>query len=286
MKEFVIVTDSCSDLHMDYVEKNNIEYVPLTYQLGDQEYIDDFGKTMTHKEFYHAMKEGSIVKTSQPSPQSFYDVFYKHVKKGTEVLYIGVSTGLSGTFNSASLAKRMVLEKKPNAGITLINTLTASIGQGLLVMQAVEMKRQQKPLSEIVEYLEIKRNTMRTFMSVNDLKYLKIGGRISRLQYSMGMLLNINIMLCLDKEGKVGLLDKVRGRKKAILHFVKSVKENIINPENQVIAISHGEAFNDALALKEEILKEVKVREVVLGNIGPVVGAYGGPGALAVFFTN
>ena len=286
LDNFVILTDSCCDLPQSTILNRNIGYAALTFQLAGKEYFDDFGQSFPHTNFYQAMKEGHVVKTSQAIPQTFYDLFLSFVQKDVEILYIGVSSGLSGTYNSANLAKKMILDLYPAAKITLFNSLTGSMGEGLLVLKALEMQEQGKSIQEIKTYLEKSIKSFKTFMSVNDLEYLRKGGRINALQYALGSFLKINTMLCLDQEGKVGILDKVRGRKKAIQHFVQSVKENIINPKEQTIAISHGDCLEDALLLKAELLKEVKVRAIQMGIIGPVVGAYGGPGALAVFLPN
>ncbi|SHK23419.1 DegV family protein [Desulforamulus aeronauticus] len=286
MDNFVILTDSCCDLPQSTIINRNIGYATLTFQLTGKEYPDDFGQSLCHTDFYQAMKEGHVIKTSQAIPQEFYNLFLGFVQKGIEILYIGVSSGLSGTYNSANLAKKMILDQYPAAKITLLNSLTGSMGEGLLVLKALEMQQQGKSIQDIKTCLKKSIKAFKTFMTVNDLDYLRKGGRINTLQYALGSLLKINTMLCLDQEGKVGILDKVRGRKRAIQHLVQSVKENIINPTEQTIAISHGNCLEDALLLKAELLKEVKVRAIQLGIIGPVVGAYGGPGALAVFLPN
>ncbi len=286
MDNFVILTDSCCDLPQSTIINRNIGYATLTFQLTGKEYPDDFGQSLGHTDFYQAMKEGHVVKTSQAIPQEFYNLFLGFVQKGIEILYIGVSSGLSGTYNSANLAKKMILDQYPTAKITLLNSLTGSMGEGLLVLKALEMQQQGKSIQDIKTSLKKSIKAFKTFMTVNDLDYLRKGGRINTLQYALGSLLKINTMLCLDQEGKVGILDKVRGRKRAIQHLVQSVKKNIINPKEQTIAISHGNCLEDALLLKAELLKEVKVRAIQLGIIGPVVGAYGGPGALAVFLPN
>ncbi len=286
MDNFVILTDSCCDLPQSTIINRNIGYATLTFQLTGKEYPDDFGQSLCHTDFYQAMKEGHVIKTSQAIPQEFYNLFLGFVQKGIEILYIGVSSGLSGTYNSANLAKKMILDQYLAAKITLLNSLTGSMGEGLLVLKALEMQQQGKSIQDIKTCLKKSIKAFKTFMTVNDLDYLRKGGRINTLQYALGSLLKINTMLCLDQEGKVGILDKVRGRKRAIQHLVQSVKENIINPTEQTIAISHGNCLEDALLLKAELLKEVKVRAIQLGIIGPVVGAYGGPGALAVFLPN
>ncbi|RYD02986.1 hypothetical protein N752_21475 [Desulforamulus aquiferis] len=283
MQNFVILTDSCCDLPLEIINSNKLDYVPLTYQLAGKEYFDDFGHSLTYEEFYQAMKAGNVVKTSQATSQAFYNKFLDYVIRDIEILYIGVSTGLSGTYNSANLAQRTILEDYPAAKITLVNTLTASMGQGLLVLKALGLQKQGRTLAEIVEYLTERIKTFKTFMTVNDLHYLKIGGRISTIQYSIGSLLKINPMLRLDQEGKVGIIDRVRGRKRAIQHLVNSLKENVVGSSAQIIAMSHGNCIEEAYLLKDEIEKNINTKEIHLGIIGPVVGAYGGPGALAVF---
>lgn len=284
MKKFRIVTDSCCDLPIEHIEKLSIPYVSLTYHYSNIEKLDDFGTSYSLKNFYEDIRNGEMPKTSQPSTQSFYDVFKNVLDEGSDILYIGASSGLSGTVNSAYITKHMLEEEYPNLNIYIVDILTASLGQGLMVLKSYEMQNQGLSAQNIVDYLEGIKQSLNTYMIVNDINYLRKGGRISATAAFAGILLNIKPFLTISNLGKVLPLNKLRGRKKAINALFEKVLEKIESPEGQTIAISHGDSIDDALTLKDLILSKISVKNVIMSYIGPVVGSYGGPGALAVFF--
>lgn len=284
MKNFTIITDTCCDLPITFVEKLEIPYVSLTYHYDQVERLDDFGTSYPLQSFYNDMRSGQTPKTSQPSSHSFYDAFEKILRIGNDVLYIGASSGLSGTVNGAHIAKHMLQDKYPNSNIYIVDTLTASLGQGIMVLNALELQTQGSTAKFVVDHLESIKENLNTYMLVDDINHLKRGGRISAASAFVGTLLNIKPFLTISNLGNVLPLDKIRGRKRAINALYEKVAQKIENPENQTIAISHGDCLNDALALRDLILSKFKVKDVVMSYIGPVVGSYGGPGALAVFF--
>ncbi|MFL0270017.1 DegV family protein [Candidatus Clostridium radicumherbarum] len=284
MKDYSIITDSCCDLPYEYIENNNISYVSLTCNFKGKEYMDDFGKSLSYKEFYEGMMEGEIPKTSQPSPEAFYRTFEQIASQGKDILYICVSSGLSGTYNSANIAKNMIEDKFIGIKIVIVDVLTASLGQGLMVIKAIEMKKNGVRLEEIVSYMEAAKFNLNTYITVDDLNHLKRGGRISTVAAMVGLVLHIKPILTLNNEGKVIAILKVKGRKSAIKKLSEFVVTKMENPEEEIVTICHGDAYLEAEKLKEAILKEVKVKDVIINYVGPVVGTYGGPGALAVFF--
>lgn len=284
MKNFTIITDTCCDLPTNFVENLKIPYVSLTYHYSGKERLDDFGISYPLQDFYNDMRCGEIPKTSQPSSHSFYDAFKSILNSGNDVLYIGASSGLSGTVNGAHIAKHMLDEEYPNSNIYVIDILTASLGQGIMVLNALEMQKQGSTSEDIVSYLENITQNLNTYMLVDDINHLKRGGRISATSAFVGTLLNIKPFLTISNLGKVLPLDKIRGRKRAINALYEKVIQKIEKPEEQILAISHGDCLNDALALRDLILSKLKVKDVIMSYIGPVVGSYGGPGALAVFF--
>jgi DegV family protein with EDD domain len=284
MKDYIIMTDSCCDLPNEYIQNNNIPYVSLTCNFKGKEYMDDLGKSLTYKEFYNGMKEGEIPKTSQPSPEAFYKVFEGIIKLGKDILYICVSSGLSGTYNCANIAREMIEDRYQEAKIVIVDVLTASLGQGLMIIKAVEMKKNGESLEDIVRYLEETKLKLNTYITVDDLNHLKRGGRISTVAAMMGTVLHIKPILTLNDEGKVIAILKVKGRKSAISKLAEFVIKKIEKPEEEIVTICHGNTSLEAEKLKEAILKEVKVKDILINYIGPVVGTYGGPGALAVFF--
>lgn len=213
MNKYKILTDSCCDLPIDYLINNNVNYVSLTYRLDDKEYYDDFGKSVKYTEFYNYMRKGNIPKTSQVNPQSFYNAFKDILDKKEDILYICVSSGLSGTYNSANIAKNMILDEYKDSKIEIIDGLTASLGQGLMVMKAVEMKNQGMNLEQVAENLENIRYKLNTYITVDDLNHLKKGGRISSTAALFGAVLHIKPILTLNDEGKVISILKVKGKK-------------------------------------------------------------------------
>ena len=284
MKDYIIMTDSCCDLSSEYIQKNNIPYVSLTFNVKGKEYEDNFGQNLPYKEFYDFMKDGEIPKTSQPSPEVYYKVFKEFIHKEKDILYVCVSSGLSGTYNSANIAKNMILDELQDVRIEIVDVLTASLGQGIMVMKAMDMKKNGATIDEVTSYLEESRLKLNSYMVVNDLIHLKRGGRISTAAAIIGTVLNIKPILTLNDEGRVITVRKAKGRKVAISKLVQIVSERIKNPEEEIIAISHGYAELDAEKLKERILKEIKVKDIIINYVGPVVGTYGGPGSLNVFF--
>ncbi|WP_035290982.1 DegV family protein [Clostridium sp. KNHs214] len=284
MRDFVIVTDSCCDLPEEYIKNNNIPYVPLTYRFKGREYLDDFGASLNYKEFYQGMKSGEIPQTSQANPDAFYKVFEEILREGKDIIYVGVSSGLSGTHNSSNIAKEMLEDEYKDAKIAIIDVLTASLGQGLMVIKAMEMRKKGDSFEKIVNYLEENKMNLNTYITVNDLNHLKRGGRISSAAALFGTVLHIKPVLTLNNEGRVIPVIKVKGRKNAIGKLAEFVHNKLENSEEQIITICHGDAQSEAERLKELILKEFKVKEVIINHIGPVVGTFGGPGALAVFF--
>ncbi|PLS19587.1 hypothetical protein CVD28_03990 [Bacillus sp. M6-12] len=283
---YVIVTDSCSDLPIKYVKEQGIDIISLNLVIGDKSYKDDLGQSISHQKLFEAIDSGALPMTSQPSPDAFYEAFKKHVSEGKSVLYIGVSSGLSGTFNSSNIGKLMVEEEFPDAHIVCFTTLIGSLGQALFVQKAIEMKKQGKSLEEITEALSVKVKTQHNMILINDLSHLKRGGRISGLQSAVGTILKINPILQIDKEGKVKELDKIRGRNKALKKLIEFVVENIENPESQTIAICHANALEDAEKVKEAISSQIQVKDFLISSIGPVIGSYSGTGAVVVFFLN
>jgi EDD domain protein, DegV family len=178
----------------------------------------------------------------------------------------------------------MLQEKYQNSNIYVVDILTASLGQGIMVLNALELQTQGSTAKEIVDYLENIKQNLNTYMLVDDINHLKRGGRISAASAFVGTLLNIKPFLTINNLGRVLPLDKIRGRKRAINALYEQVIQKIEDAENQTIAISHGDCLNDALSLRDLILSKIKVKDVIMSYIGPVVGSYGGPNALAVFF--
>lgn len=284
MIETVIVMDSCTDLPLKYVEDNNIPVLSLTCLLKGKEHPDDFGKSISYKEFYEVVRSGEMPSTSQVNTYRFIEEFKKHVQKGKSVIYIGFSSALSGTVNSAQAAKKAVKEEFENADITVIDSKSASLGYGLLVYYAYEMLKKGSQKEEIVSWVENNKLKMNHWFTVEDLFHLKRGGRVSGATAVIGTLLNIKPVLHVDDEGRLASVTKAKGRKKSLRMLAEELKKRIVNPEEQVIAISHGDCISDVEYLKEMIRNDVKVKDIIVNYVGPVIGTHSGPGTVALFF--
>ena len=284
MSDFIIMTDSCCDLPSEYIKANNIPFAMLPFNYNGREYLDDLGQTVSQKQFFDDLRAGALPKTSQANSESFYKIFKAAAESNKDIVYIGVSSGLSGTYNSANNGKIATLEEFPSVRIYIVDVLTASLGQGLMVMKAVEMKKAGRSAQEIVTEIENSVQSLNTYITVQDLNFLKRGGRISNVAATLGLVMHIKPILTISHEGKVLPLLKIRGRKKSLTKLAELVKEKIKNPETQTIAICHADCYEEAVSLKEEILSMVKVKDVIIHYIGPVVGSFSGPGGMAVFF--
>lgn len=282
--ETVIIIDSCTDLPLEYVEDNKLPVLSLTCLFKGMEYPDDFGKTLSYKEFYDVVRKGEMPTTSQVNTYRFVEEFKKHIQEGRAVIYIGFSSALSGTVNSAEAAKKAIIEEFENADITVIDSKSASLGYGLLVYYALEMLKSGASKDEIVNWVENNKLKMNHWFTVEDLFHLSRGGRVSKAAAIIGTALDIKPVLHVDNEGRLIPVTKVKGRKKSLRTLAEKLKERIINPEEQVIAISHGDCIEDVEYLKEMILKEVKVKDIIVNYVGPVIGSHSGPGTVALFF--
>ena len=279
-----IITDSSCDLSAEYIRENNIGLLSLVLNINGQTIKDDLGESLSYKDFYSQMREGAMPTTSQVNAHEFEEEFVKHVKNGESIIYIGISSSLSGTYNSANIARNNVLDEYPEADITLVDSLSVSLGLGLLVTRACEMKNSGLSKEEIIKWLEENKRKVIHSIVIDDLNHLKRGGRISGTTAVVGGLLNIKPALNLDSEGSLISIDKIKGKKKVLRYLVNDVKNRAINAENEKLFICHGDCLEDAETLRDMILEEVKFKEVIIRYVGNVVGAHGGPGVLATLF--
>lgn len=282
--ETIILTDSSSDLPREYVESTHLPFLSLTCHFNGMDFEDDFGKTLGYKKFYEAIRNGVVATTSQINTYHFIEEFRKYVQQGKAVIYIGFSSALSGCVSSAKAAKETVCEEFPDASISVIDTKCASLGQGLIVMHAVDMLKKGCSKEEIVSWVEENKLRLNHWFTVEDLMYLKRGGRISSSTAILGTLLDIKPVMHVDNEGKLVPVTKVKGRKKSLKALAQRLKDKIVDPEDQVIAISHGDCLEDATYLRDLVLNDVKVKDVIINNVGPVIGSHSGPGTVALFF--
>lgn len=279
-----IITDSACDLTRDYIKNNNIGLLSLILNLNGQAIKDDLGETLSYKDFYNKMREGATPTTSQINAHEFEEEFIKYIKNGDSIIYISLSSSLSGTFNSANIAKNNLMNEYPNANIYLVDSLSVSVGQGLLVAKACEMRDSGIGAEEIVNWLEENKRKVIHSILIDDLNHLKRGGRISGATAAIGGLLNIKPTLFLDDEGKLIQGEKIKGKKKALRFLVNEVREKAVDTENEILYICQGDCLEEAETLRDMILEEVKFKNVIINYVGNVVGAHAGPGVLAAVF--
>jgi DegV family protein with EDD domain len=284
MKDYVIMTDSDSEIPYAYAQKNNIPVFYMPYTVDGIERLYDLGQTANEKEFFDKLRNGGTASTSTRSPAEIADFFRDELKKGKDILYLSFSSQLSSHYNLTCMAREELINEFPDAQIILIDTFRISMGAGLLVMKANELKQAGKTLEEVADWVEKNKLRANSWFLVDDLSFLKRGGRLSGTQALVGSILEIKPILKLNKDGKVINTDKVNGRKKGLKYLVDRIVENIQNPEEEEVYIMHGDALEYAEELKAKILEAVPVKAVIPKMIGPVIGCHGGPDLLAVIF--
>ncbi len=285
MKNYIILTDSSADLPMHYYEKYEINFIPLSFLLDGESYqnLPD-ESTLRFSEVYEHLRNGKNITTSAINVETFRQVFLPYLREGKDVLYLGFSSGLSGTFSAGSIAAQELAEEYPERKIVCVDTLCASLGQGLLVYLTAKKRLEGATLEEAAAYTESIKLNLCHWFTVNDLFFLKRGGRISAATALVGSALGIKPILHVDNEGHLVSVSKVRGRKKAIMSLLDKMKETAIDPANQIPFISHGDCLEDAQELADAVKKEFGVKDVIINYVGPVIGAHSGPGTLALFY--
>lgn len=280
--EFAFITDSTCDLPKNILTENNIICLDLTYEVNGVEYTDS--NSLSIEEFYAKMRAGSITKTSQIAPETFQDVFTKELENGKDILCVNFSSGLSGTYNSARIAGENLKEKYPDAKIYVIDSLCASLGEGLLVYNAIQLMNKGRSIDEIADWLEEHKLHLCHMFTVDDLMFLHRGGRVSKTSAIAGTILGIKPGLHVDNEGHLIPLSKVRGRKQSLNWLVDNMAERIGRWENDTFAICHGDCIDDANYVADLVKSKFGIKNVIINHTGPVIGSHSGPGTLALFF--
>lgn len=277
---FKILTDSTTDLSEKWAAENDVTILGLTIQLDGVTYETVGDNKLTSKVLLEKMKSGSQPTTSQINVGQFEDVFREYAKAGTPLLYVAFASLLSGTYQSAVIARDMVLEDYPEAVIEILESRAASMGEGLLVMKAVEARLEEKTLAETVDLLLALRPKVQTYFLVDDLNHLVRGGRISKAAALLGSLASIKPIITVQADGSLKPIAKVRGKKKAQAECVRILLENLA--EDRVV-IAHADADQEAGNLKAMLLEDSRVKEVLIEPLGPVIATHVGPGTLALF---
>lgn len=283
MRPFIISTDTTADLPADYVKQYDVDIHNLYYAFGDV--VHNADNALTEKEFYARMRAGEMPTTMAINPEDSATLFRKRVEAGFDILHIGFSSALSSSYNNACIAANEVMEEFPESKIVVIDSLSASLGEGLMVYRALQLKEEGKSLDEIADYINNHRLNFVHLFTVDDLNHLHRGGRVSKATAIIGTIAGIKPVLHVSDEGKLIKIGTVRGRKKSLSDLVdrmETLAGSYINETDKVF-LSHGDCIEDAEFVAAKV-KERFGKEVVINYVCPTIGAHSGPGTIALFF--
>ena len=281
-KEYVIISDNTCDLPDNIYKQLGLKIMCLSYTMGGVEYSED--NALSISEFYAKMREGEMTKTSQITREDIEKTFTEALNNGFDILYIGFSSGLSGSYDSARIAAEELSPKYPDSKIRTVDSLCASIGEGLFVYKAAQMKKEGKSIDEVYQWCEDNKLHLCHMFTVNDLMFLHRGGRVSKASAIAGSILGIKPILHVDNEGHLIPIGKIRGRKQSLEALVNEMDKRLGNYKNDTIGISHGDCIEDAEYVKKLIEKKYGIKNFIINHVGPVIGSHSGPGTIALFF--
>lgn len=281
---FEIVTDSSANLPQAFIEENNLHILSLSYYIEDEEFSSYIpGQKNDLNYFYEKLNSKAHIRTSLVNVEKAATYMGELMKEKKDILYIGFSSGLSGSFQSVSLAASDMQETYPDSKVCCVDTLGATLGEGLLVYYACKLRSEGKTMEETVAWLEENKLNMCHWFTVDDLFFLKRGGRISTVAAVFGSALSIKPVMNMDAEGHLQVYGKARGRKKALDELFKQMKDSVTEPENQIFGIAHADCEEDALYMKEKMM-ELNPKDIILEPLEPVIASHTGPGCMAIFF--
>lgn len=280
--DFQIITDSCCDFPTPMYGQLGLTFVPLTVEFRGNTFDDKNDDTL--KDMYQGLRAGEVAKTSAVNPSRWSQAMEKALAAGKDVLVLAFSSGLSTTYQSAVIAAEELKDAYPDRKIQVIDTLCASMGEGLLVWYACKKRDEGLSLDEVAQWVLDNRFHLCHWFTVDDLMYLKRGGRISAATALVGTMLQIKPLLHVDDEGHLINMTKTRGRKAAIDAMVKKAQELGAGYDNSTMFISHGDCLSDAEYLSRQLKEKCGVKDVVISYVGAVIGSHSGPGTLALFF--
>ena len=285
MSNFVILTDSSADLGDDLVRQLDVQVLPLSFTLEQQTYHNcPDNREMEPHAFYQKLRDGAVATTSAVNVSQYTEFLEPLLQAGRDVLILAFSSGLSATYNSSVIAVQELAEKYPERKLYTVDTLCASLGQGLLVYLAARERDSGKTIEEVRDWAEANKLSICHQFTVDDLHFLKRGGRISATTAVVGSMLQIKPVLHVDNEGHLINIAKARGRQASLKALVDKMEKTAIDPAHQTVFISHGDCLEDAQTVADLVKERLGVPEVYLNPIGPVIGAHAGPGTVALFY--
>lgn len=283
MREFVIMTDSDTEIPYTFAEAHNVPVFLMPYTLDGKESLFDLGKTTDYAGFYASLRAGASASTSTRSTYEIQCFFEDILKEGKDILYICFSSQLSAHYELAEMARKAALENHPEARIEIVDSLGIAMGAGLLVYHAVKQKEAGRSLDEIRQWLLDNRMRSLHFFSVDSLNYLKKTGRVSAVTATLGTMLDLKPILTVTREGKIVAFDKVKGRKKVVKYLADTVEKNYVEDDicKELMVVCHADNKEQAEALKAAIEERLDFKEIWLVDVGPVIGCHCGPGTMA-----
>lgn len=285
MDNYVIITDSTTDLPEDLIQDMGVVVLPLSFNIDGKEYRNwPDGRELSSKDFYAELRKGNQAGTAAINVNSFIEILEPYLKAGTDILYIGFSSALSGTCSNGFLAIEELRPKYPERKLLAVDSLAASMGEGLLVYLATQEKKKGHTIEEVFQFVTDNRLHLCHWFTVDDLNHLKRGGRVSATAALLGTVLGIKPILHVDDEGRLIPVSKTRGRRQSLEQLVTKMAETAIKPGEQTIFISHGDCIDDAKYVESLVKNQFGVKTVLINYVGPVIGAHSGPGTVALFF--
>lgn len=278
-----IITDSASDLPKDYIKQHSLHVIPTPVVIDDIDYFD--GETIQTEEFYHILDDiKRDVKTYHINPAMFMEAFLPYAKAGDSIIYLCFSTGIAGTYNAANIAKNNLLEDYPDFDLTIIDSKSASAGFGLVVSKLVTMLEKGASKEEIIEAADYFISHVRHVFTVQTLAYLIKGGRLTKFKGTLAETLDMKPVLIVNEEGALAVIKTVRGRKKSLRYLIDYAKENIFQPENQTIALCHGEDMESLTFVKNMVQETFHPKGIIISIVGCAIGAHTGRGIVGFCF--
>lgn len=281
MRDYVITVNSTVDLPKEWLEERKVPVIPLKYTIDNETYTDMEG--LSSKEFFEKLRDGKMATTSQINPEEARAQLEPFLKEGKDVLHLGFSSGLSGTYNSMRIAGEELKEEYPEAKIIIIDTLCACLGEGLLLYKALQQKASGKTIEETAKWVEENKLHICHNVTVDDLFHLHRGGRISKASAVLGSVVQIKPIIHMDENGKLQVVGKERGRKKSLNKIVDMAVEQIKGWDNDIAMITHGDCQEDAEYVAKLVRERLGIENILINNIGTVIGSHTGPGVVAVF---
>ena len=285
MKTFQIITDSSCDLPQELADRLELQVLPLHFTIGGKTYANYLdGREIGFHDFFERIRQGEEASTSAVNPESFLGAMEKTLREGLDILFIGFSSGLSTTYQSGCIAAEELREKYPERKILTVDSLCASLGQGLYVYLAAQEQQAGKTIEQVRDYLEGIKLHLCHWFTVDDLMYLKRGGRISATTAVLGTVMQIKPVMHMDNEGHLANVTKARGRKASLIALAEKALTTSTDLASQTIFICHGDCYDDASFVADYIRARAEVKDVIINYVGPVIGSHTGPGVVSVFF--